>query len=419
MVVARSAIAFGILVAILDPAHATSLYSNDRQIADNCCSGCNSSTSHFGYTEATCHGPTHWHQITYDWRFCGRSTQSPVNIGTTSSIYRPDLKAFPLRFRNLCLRIPARIRNNGHSPHFDTENEAVGLYNVPGLPGQKFTFNEFHIHLGRRLPEGSEHLVDGNKFPMEAHLVFYNARYGDAVTAKRSPRGLAVIGVMIQVAEDGDETDDVYIEHKDKDCGAKRHRPYSRCVCNDKNPYSAYFCKSSGKCKCKDDNDCPGSSKCRRNDVIPGGYCGKPKGCRVRFARNLSYIMEQYYEKIRFYTNVARRLEDRQWVPVTEGISVSDVLPYDWSYFTYQGSLTTPPCYETVTWINMRCPIKVSRRAYNDLALVRDVNGPPLRIFGLDRPPQRGMYGGPGVTIGRNFQWDTVGRETKFCSRNK
>lgn len=56
MVIARGAIAFGILVAILDPARATSLYSNDRQAADNCCSGCNSSTSHFGYTEATCHG---------------------------------------------------------------------------------------------------------------------------------------------------------------------------------------------------------------------------------------------------------------------------------------------------------------------------------------------------------------------------
>lgn len=93
-----------------------------------------------------------------------------------------------------------------------------------------------------------------------------------------------------------------------KDCGERRHRPYSRCVCNDNDPYSAYSCKSSGQCKCDDDNDCPGSSKCRRNDVIPGGYCGKPKGCRVRFARNLSYIMEQYYEKIRFYTNVARRL---------------------------------------------------------------------------------------------------------------
>lgn len=64
--------------------------------------------------------------------------------------------------------------------------------------------------------------------------------------------------------------------------------------------------------------------------------------------------------------------EDRQWVPVTEGISVSDVLPFDWSYFTYQGSLTTPPCYETVTWINMRCPIKVSRRVLNLVYVARD-----------------------------------------------
>lgn len=56
--------------------------------------------------------------------------------------------------------------------------------------------------------------------------------------------------------------------------------------------------------------------------------------------------------------------EDREWVDVTEGITPSDVLPYDWSYFTYQGSLTTPPCFETVTWINMRCPIKVSKKVW-------------------------------------------------------
>lgn len=90
-----------------------------------------------------------------------------------------------------------------------------------------------------------------------------------------------------------------------KDCGERRHRPYSRCVCNDNDPYSAYSCKSSGQCKCDDDNDCPGSSKCRRNDVIPGRYCGKPKRCRVRYARKLSYLMEKYYKKIRYYNNVA------------------------------------------------------------------------------------------------------------------
>ncbi|XP_061193425.1 carbonic anhydrase 2-like [Saccostrea echinata] len=402
----------------LNTIRGTSLYSNDRVPLNDCCTGCNSSEAHFGYTEATCHGPTHWFEITTGWSFCGGSIQSPVNLRTSDSVYQQVLRTYPLRFQNLCLRIPARIRNNGHSPHFDTESDAVGLYNIPGLPGQRFTFNEFHIHLGRTFAEGSEHLMDGNKFNMEAHLVFYNSRYGDAITAKRSPRGLAVMGVMIQVAENGEESDGVFIEKKDKDCGVVRHRPYSKCVCDDTNPYSAYICKVSGRCQCEDDNDCPGLSKCRLNDVIPGRYCGKPKACRVRYARNLSYIMENYYRSIRFYTNVAPRLEDRQWVEIPEGITPSDVLPYDWSYYTYQGSLTTPPCFETVTWINMRCPIKVSRRAYNNLALVRDVNGPPLVTFGLDRPAQRGMYNGPSVSVSRSFQWDTVGTETSFCNVN-
>lgn len=53
---------------------------------------------------------------------------------------------------------------------------------------------------------------------------------------------------MIQVAgdDDDDESGDDYEERKDKDCGERRHRPYSRCVCNDNDPYSAYSCKSSG-----------------------------------------------------------------------------------------------------------------------------------------------------------------------------
>lgn len=129
--------------------------------------------------------------------------------------------------------------------------------------------------------------------------------------------------------------------------------------------------------------------------------------------------MEKYYKKIRYYNNVADGLDDREWVDVTEGITPSDVLPYDWSYFTYQGSLTTPPCFETVTWINMRCPIKVSKRAYKHLSLVRDVNGAYLKKFGLDRPPQRGTYDGPRVSIERNFRWDSVGRETLFCSQDR
>ena len=47
-------------------------------------------------------------------------------------------------------------------------------------------------------------------------------------------------------------------------------------------------------------------------------------------------------------------------IDVSEDISLDDILPYDLSYYTYHGSLTTPPCYETVQWIMMRCPIRVS-----------------------------------------------------------
>lgn len=48
-------------------------------------------------------------------------------------------------------------------------------------------------------------------------------------------------------------------------------------------------------------------------------------------------------------------------VQVTEGLSPTDVLPYDTDlFYTYGGSLTTPPCYETVQWIVYRCPITVS-----------------------------------------------------------
>lgn len=53
---------------------------------------------------------------------------------------------------------------------------------------------------------------------------------------------------------------------------------------------------------------------------------------------------------------------ENSYVEVKEKISLSDVLPYDWSFYTYQGSLTTPPCYETVQWIVLRCPIAVSRK---------------------------------------------------------
>lgn len=45
-----------------------------------------------------------------------------------------------------------------------------------------------------------------------------------------------------------------------------------------------------------------------------------------------------------------------------------DLLPKDLSqYFTYHGSLTTPPCNEVVTWIDFRETVKIKSSQVNML----------------------------------------------------
>jgi carbonic anhydrase len=41
-------------------------------------------------------------------------------------------------------------------------------------------------------------------------------------------------------------------------------------------------------------------------------------------------------------------------------INVSQILPTDLGYYTFSGSLTTPPCSEDVTWIVLKHPVTVS-----------------------------------------------------------
>ena len=42
-------------------------------------------------------------------------------------------------------------------------------------------------------------------------------------------------------------------------------------------------------------------------------------------------------------------------------INAADLLPADRGYYTFEGSLTTPPCTENVTWFVLKEPVTVSR----------------------------------------------------------
>jgi carbonic anhydrase len=47
---------------------------------------------------------------------------------------------------------------------------------------------------------------------------------------------------------------------------------------------------------------------------------------------------------------------------VIAGVEVnpSGLLPHDTSYYTYMGSLTAPPCTESVTWFVLKTPMDIS-----------------------------------------------------------
>ena len=49
--------------------------------------------------------------------------------------------------------------------------------------------------------------------------------------------------------------------------------------------------------------------------------------------------------------------------PPGETIDAGALLPADKTFFTYAGSLTTPPCTEGITWYVLKAPIEMSRGA--------------------------------------------------------
>jgi carbonic anhydrase len=63
-------------------------------------------------------------------------------------------------------------------------------------------------------------------------------------------------------------------------------------------------------------------------------------------------------------------------------IDVNQILPTDKSYFTYMGSLTTPPCSENVLWYVMKTPIYVGEEQVKNFDRIYPMNARPLQPKG-------------------------------------
>ncbi|HSW21939.1 MAG TPA: carbonic anhydrase family protein, partial [Burkholderiaceae bacterium] len=60
-------------------------------------------------------------------------------------------------------------------------------------------------------------------------------------------------------------------------------------------------------------------------------------------------------------------------------LDLHQLLPRDTRYFTYMGSLTTPPCSEGVLWMVMQQPVSVSPEQIDVFSRLYPMNARPLQ----------------------------------------
>ncbi|KOX80775.1 Carbonic anhydrase 5A, mitochondrial [Melipona quadrifasciata] len=183
-----------------------------------------------------------------------------------------------------------------------------------------YKLEQYHCHWGCSDSRGSEHTVNGQAFAGELHLVHWNtSKYNTFAEAAKASDGLAVLGVFLKVAN-GDRTDENFStrnERSDRLLGLQRQLCSSQSLSSD---ISKQILKMVGK----------------THDEME------------KIARLLPYVSHK-----------------GEVVEIAEPIDPSKLLPDDNGYWTYLGSLTTPPCNESVTWILFKKCIEVSHHQLN------------------------------------------------------
>ncbi|MBI3369786.1 MAG: carbonic anhydrase family protein, partial [Burkholderiales bacterium] len=72
-------------------------------------------------------------------------------------------------------------------------------------------------------------------------------------------------------------------------------------------------------------------------------------------------------------------LEKGEELPARAPLDLNHLLPPDRRYYTYMGSLTTPPCSEGVLWMVMQQPVPISNEQINVFSRLYPMNARPIQ----------------------------------------
>ncbi|XP_055350535.1 carbonic anhydrase 7-like [Paramacrobiotus metropolitanus] len=128
---------------------------------------------------------------------CDGSHQSPINFDSRYIVNNSLLTE--VEFINYAQRPRDSIwtaTNNGHTVQFTADFDAVPYVTSGGLENGKYYFRQFHYHWGSNDSYGSEHAINGRRFPIELHLVHVRN------ASDSSPYKVAVVGIFADVVDD-------------------------------------------------------------------------------------------------------------------------------------------------------------------------------------------------------------------------
>eukprot|EP00064_Thunnus_orientalis_P014515 superscaffoldBa00002534_g14561 len=358
------------------------------------------------------HTPNHWNEISGS--FCGNKRQSPIDIVT--SHVQTDHNLVNFTFVNFSSpHVLNTIENNGHTVKCTLKENEV---EVSG-GGLKDTYStmQFHFHWGdTQHHPGSEHLIDGHRYPMEMHIV--SLKKGLTVSeAIVDPEGIAVLGFFINVIHGAMMITVSY-------CGAERQSPINietKSAVTDLHLDSFTFTKfddkhaitsitntgHSVKCVLKEDmvevsggglgyvystiqfhfhwgtvsHDSVGSEHTvnskrypmemhivnKRKDLTLQEAIQTPDGLAVlgffietSTPSTPTSDMDAWYKLTSYLSEIQNTSST---VEVTKEISINDLLGNvnRGAYFRYNGSLTTPTCNEAVVWTVFKESVKVEQ----------------------------------------------------------
>ncbi len=71
--------------------------------------------------------------------------------------------------------------------------------------------------------------------------------------------------------------------------------------------------------------------------------------------------------------------KEKEVAPDKVSIDVAGFLPADKNYYTFKGSLTTPPCSEGVTWFVLRNPVPAAKGQFDAFGKLYTMNARPVQ----------------------------------------